>query len=172
MKKIIKVELIIFLIIIGISMFLGDVRAEYKNNNPLLIDLLIDGKEINPPFDQFITDYVMATEKEEIEIEAVPDDPNAVVEIIGNTKLNAGKNDIEIKVTAEDQKTTQSYYLHITKGNINQANANLKKIEVEGFDLNPKFNEKDTNYLVEYEGDIDKFNITAIPESEKAKVEI
>lgn len=172
MKKIIKVELIIFLIIIGISMFLGDVKAEYKNNNPLLIDLLIDGKEINPPFDQFITDYVMATEKEEIEIEAVPDDPNAVVEIIGNTKLNAGKNDIEIKVTAEDQKTTQSYYLHITKGNINQANANLKKIEVEGFDLNPKFNEKDTNYLVEYEGDIDKFNITAIPESEKAKVEI
>ena len=53
-----------------------------------------------------------------------------------------------------------------------KANANLKNIEIEGINLNPKFNEKDTNYYLEYEGYIEQLNIEAIPEDKKAKVEI
>ena len=172
MKKFIRIGIIILLIGICNIILISNVNAETRNNNPLLMEILIDGKTIEPEFDQFITDYVMAIEKESIEIEAIPDDPNANVEIIGSTKLNIGKNDIEIKVTAEDKKTTQSYYLHITRGDVNKANANLKNIEVEGWNLNPKFNEKDTSYLVEYNGYIEKLNVNAIPENEKAKIEI
>lgn len=172
MKKGIRIGLILLfcvaLAIIPISM----VNAENRNNNPLLREILINGEEIKPKFDQFITDYVIAVDKENIEIKATPDDPNASVEIIGNTKLEIGKNDIEVKVIAEDKKTTQSYYLHVTRGDVNKANANLKNIEVDGLILNPKFNEKDINYLVEYEGYVEKLNINVIPENENAKIEI
>ncbi|MGN1297436.1 MAG: cadherin-like beta sandwich domain-containing protein [Clostridia bacterium] len=150
------------------------VEAVAKNNNPLLREITIDGEAIKSGFDQFITDYVIAVDssKENIEIEAITDDPNASYEIKGDTNLNLGINNFEIKVTAEDEKTTNSYFLHITKGDINKANANLKNIEIEGLLLNPKFNEKDTNYLVEYDNYIEKLNIIATPESEKAKIEI
>ena len=172
MKKNIKIGLSILLILILTIIPATRVNAETRNNNPLLREILIDGKAVEPEFDQFITDYVIGVEKENIEIKAEPDDPNASVEIIGNTKLKEGKNEIEIKVTAEDRKTTQSYYLHITRGDVNKANANLKELEIEGITLNPTFNSKDTKYYVEYEGIIDNLNIKAIPENENAKVEI
>ncbi len=169
-KKIIIGMLLLVLII----MYTLSVEAVAKNNNPLLREITIDGEAIKPEFDQFITDYVIAvdSEKENIEIEAATDDPNASYEIKGDTNLKLGINNFEIKVTAEDGKTTNSYFLHITKGDINKANANLKDIEIEGLSLNPKFNEKDTNYLVEYDNYIEKLNIIATPESEKAKIEI
>ena len=166
------IKLILMMLIVFIMVPSSKVNGENKNNNPLLIDILINGKSIESQFDQFITDYVIAIEKEKIEIEAVPDDANAKVEIIGNTNLQIGKNEIEIKVIAEDGKTTQSYYLHITRGNEEKANANLKDIQIEGVTINPKFNSKDIEYYVEYKGMIEKLNINAIPENENAKVEI
>lgn len=172
MKKKLKKVFILLLMIVLVIIPISYVNAETRNNNPLLREILINGETSQIEFDQFITDYVIGIEEEEINIEAIPDDPNASVEIIGNTKLNEGKNEIEIKVTAEDTKTTQSYYLHITRGDTEKANANLKILEIEGITLNPKFNNKDINYYIEYEGIIDSLNILAIPENEKAKIEI
>ncbi len=162
---------ILFLIIVNLLQ-IGEVQAVMKNNNPLLRDIKINGQDIKPQFDQFITDYVFAIDENKVEIEAITDDPNAKAEIIGDTNLKTGVNNFEIKVTAEDGKTTNSYYLHITKGNQEKANANLKSLEVKGIKLNPEFNDKDINYLVEYEGYIESLDITAIPENENAKVEI
>lgn len=174
MKKNTVIKIIMVLILVLLIGSLNKSYAETKNNNPLLREILIDGKQIEPQFDQFITDYVMAVDssKEKINIEAVTDDPNAKAEIIGDTNLKSGKNDFEIKVTAEDGKTKNSYFLHITRGDVGKANANLKNIEVEGLVLNPKFNEKDTKYLVEYDGYIEKLNISAITENQNAKIEI
>lgn len=150
------------------------VEAAMENNNPLLVAITVDGKPISQEFDQFITDYVIAVDgdQDEVKIEATTDDPNASYKVIGDTKLKEGVNDFEIKVTAEDGTTTYSYFLHITRGDTKKANANLKNIEIEGLDLNPKFNEKDTSYLVEYEGYIKQLKIKATPESDKAKIEI
>ena len=166
---------LIFILAIVINLLpMSKVQAVMKNNNPLLRDIKIDGQAIEPQFDQFITDYVIAIgeDKDKIEIEAITDDPNATAEVIGNTNLKSGVNDFEIKVTAEDGITKNSYYLHITKGDQEKANANLKNLEIEGLQLIPAFNDKDINYLVEYEGYIDSLDITATPENEKAKVEI
>ena len=173
MKKSIFVFIIMVVMIISL-LPITKVEAVMKNNNPLLRDIKIDGQEIEPQFDQFITDYVIAigNDKDKIEIEAITDDPNATAEVIGDTNLKTGVNDFEIKVTAEDGTTTNSYYLHITKGDPEKANANLKNLEVKGIPLNPTFNDKDINYLVEYEGYIESLDITAIPENENAKVEI
>ena len=169
MKKILITNiLLILMLILGTT----GVLAENRNNNPLLREILIDGKEMEKPFDQFITDYVLATDKEKITIEAITDDPNAKTQIIGSTNLKSGNNDIEIKVTAEDGITTQSYFLHITKGDVQKANANLKNIEIKGCTLNPNFNQTDIEYLVTYEGNIEKLDIIATPESDNAKVEI
>lgn len=173
MKKNILSFIFILAIIINL-LPITKVQAIMKNNNPLLRDIKIDGQAIELQFDQFITDYVIAIgeNKDKIEIEAITDDPNATAEIIGDTNLKPGVNDFEIKVTAEDGTTTNSYYLHITKGDPEKANANLKKLEVEGMQLIPAFNNKDIDYLIEYEGYIDSLDITATPENENAKVEI
>lgn len=173
MKKNILSFIFILAIIINL-LPIAKVQAVMKNNNPLLRDIKIDGQAIEPQFDQFITDYVIAIgeDKDKIEIEAITDDPNATAEIIGDTNLKTGVNDFKIKVTAEDGTTTNSYYLHITKGNQEKANANLKSLEVKGIQLNPAFNDKDINYLVEYEGYIENLDIVATPENENAKVEI
>lgn len=167
-------KLMITILLIAITLPVLKVEAVMKNNNPLLREITIEGEAIKPEFDQFITDYVLAVDsnKEKIKIDAVTDDPNAKAEIIGDTNLKAGVNNFEIKVTAEDGKTTNSYFLHVTRGDVNKANANLKNIEIEGLKLNPEFNQKDTNYLVEYNGYVEKLNITATPENDKAKVEI
>ncbi len=174
MKKSIKFGFVILWVIVIVLLPISSVKAVMKNNNPLLMEITIDGEPIKPEFGQFITDYVMAVDsnKEKIRIEAITDDPNASYEIIGDTNLKEGINEFEIKVTAEDEKTTNSYFIHITRGEVDKANANLRDIEIEGLELNPKFNEKETSYLVEYEGYIEKLNIIATPESEKAKVEI
>ena len=165
-----KISKLIKILMISLIIFMQPtfVKAETRNNNPLLREILIDGETMNQEFDQFIADYVFATDKESINIQAIPDDPNAQVEIKGNTKLKDGNNDIEIKVTAEDKKTSKSYFLHITKGNKDLANANLKSLEVKGYGLNPAFNSKDVEYLITYEGSINNLNIEAIPENEKA----
>ena len=65
-----------------------------KNNNPMLKDIKINGKEIEPNFDMFTTEYVLSVDEEVdvVEIEAIPDAENAEVEIIGNTNLEEGKN--------------------------------------------------------------------------------
>lgn len=172
MKRREKLKLIVMLIISLVIIPISEANAETRNNNPLLREILIDGEAIEPEFDQFITEYVLTTEKEKINIQAEPDDSNATVEIIGNDALEIGVNNIEIKVIAEDQKTTQSYYLHVTRGDTKKANANLSNLEIEGITLNPRFNNKDIKYYVEYEGFIDNLNITATPESENAKIEI
>lgn len=169
-----KISKLIKILMISLIIFMQPtfVKAETRNNNPLLREILIDGETMNQEFDQFIADYVFATDKESINIQAIPDDPNAQVEIKGNTKLKDGNNDIEIKVTAEDKKTSKSYFLHITKGNKDLANANLKSLEVKGYGLNPAFNSKDVEYLITYEGSINNLNIEAIPENEKATVQV
>lgn len=171
-NKILKI-FFIMLILLAVLPFTY-VKAENKNNNPLLSGITIDGKEINPSFDQFITDYVIAVDNSvnKLNIEATTDDPNATYKIIGDVNLKSGLNEFEIKVTAEDGITTNSYFIHVTKGDVNKANANLKTLEIEGVTLNPQFNEKDTSYLAEYEGNIDKLNINAVAESKNSKVEI
>ena len=166
MKKSITILLIFLLVILGAT----TAFAEDKNNNPLLREIKIDGQDPEEGFDQFKSDYVMATDKDKVKIDAVPDDPNAKVEIKGNTNLNVGNNDIEVKVTAEDGRTTKSYYLHITRGDKNLANANLKSLEIEGYQLNPAFNTNTIEYLITYTGNVESLKINAVPENDKSKV--
>ena len=165
-----KLKVIILIVIIAIMPIIPS-YAETRNNNPLLKQLIIDGEELNE-FEQFTTEYVFATEKEEVKIKAIPEDENANVEVIGNTKLEYGVNNIEVKVTAEDKKTIQSYYLHITRGNPAKSNAKLKTLEIQNLELNPNFSTNELNYFVEYKGNFENLKLNAVPESNEATVNI
>lgn len=175
MKKYLNKIIFIIILFLVLSFQIEIVNAEdAKNNNPMLKDIKINGKEIEPNFDMFTTEYVLSVDEEVdvVEIEAIPDDENAEVEIIGNTNLEEGKNKFEIKVTAENQREEQSYFVYITKGNINNTNANLKSINIEDCELAPNFDKDVINYAFEYPKDLEKVEIEAIPEDDEAKIEI
>lgn len=176
MKKKLYVKIILSIIIFLLIIVLKDLRvnADVGNNNPMLKDIKINGKEIEPKFEMFTTEYVVVVnENTEIaKIEAIPDDLNAKVEVIGNEELRNGRNEFEIKVTAEDGETEQSYFVYITKGDSKKANANLKSLKIENYDLAPLFEKNTIDYALEYPKDFQKLNVEAVPEDENAKIEI
>lgn len=150
------------------------VSAVALNNNPMLKDIKIDGQSMEPKFEMFTTQYVLTVgeETKKIEVEPIPDDENAKVEIKGNTTLQKGRNQIEIEVTAEDGQAKQSYFLYITKGNQEKANANLKELKIENVELAPTFDKNTIQYAFEYPQNLKKLKIEATSEAEGAKVEI
>lgn len=150
------------------------VHAIPPNNNPMLKEIKIDGYEIEPKFQMFTTEYVVTVgeEVEQIKVEAIPDDEKATVEIKGDTTLHAGRNEIEIQVTAEDGQAKENYFLYVTKGNSKQANANLKELKIENVELAPAFDKNTINYALEYPEELQQLKIEVVPEDEEAKVEI
>ena len=174
MKKIINMLLLLIIMIFIIGQE-NVVNAETKNNDPMLKDIRINGSEIEPAFEMFTTEYIIQVSEEttNIQIEAIPDDENANVEIIGDTQnLSLGRNEFEIKVTAENGIATQSYYIYVTRGNSKSTNANLKSLTVVNAELAPAFNSNTINYAVEYPKDLKQIEIEAIPEEEGATVKI
>ena len=178
MKNTLQNSIKTFLLLMIMVFMMGQlvvVKAETKNNNPMLKDIKIDGNEIEPTFEMFTTEYIVQVPEEttQIQIEAIPDDENANVEIIGNTEnLEIGRNEIEIKVTAEDGIATQSYYIFVTRGNNQNTNANLKSLVIANTELAPTFDSNNINYAVEYPKDLEQLEIEAVPEDEEATVNI
>lgn len=168
MKRIAIVALIIF--VTQNSMVL----AVMPSNNPMLKDIKIDGKSIEPKFEMFTTEYVVTVgeEVERIEVEAVPDDEKAKVELKGNTDLKPGRNEIEIQVTAEDGEAKKSYFIFVTKGDNKKTNANLKELKIDNVEMAPAFHKDTIHYALEYPENLEQLKIEAIPEDDKAKVEI
>lgn len=65
------------------------------------------------------------------------------------------------------------YTIHVTKSkNIESANTNLEILAIENVMLNPAFDIHTTQYYVQISNKIEKLNIFAVPENEKAKVAI
>lgn len=170
MKKIIISIAILLLVLTPYSM----VEARAKNNNPMLKDIKINEKSIEPEFQMFTTEYVLTVgeEIEEVKIEPILDDENATVEVKGDTTLKTGRNEFEIQVTAEDGQAKQSYYVYITKGDRKQANANLKELKIENVEMAPNFDKDIVTYALEYPESLEQLKIEAVPEAEGSKVEI
>lgn len=166
-----RIGIIVLIIILAQSSM---VLAVMPNNNPMLRDIKIEGKSIEPKFEMFTTEYVITVgeDVEKIEIEAIPDDEKAKVEIKGDTTLKSGRNEFEIQVTAEDGEAKKSYFVFVTKGDSKQANANLKELKIDKVEMAPVFNKDTIHYALEYPEDLEQLKIEAVPEDEEAKVEI
>ena len=129
-------------------------KDQSKTNSKLQL-LRIDAEGVSPNFNKDTFDYylVVAGTINNIDILAVPENTNATVNITGNKNL--------------------VYTINVTKTNDAElANTNLETLAIENVLLYPVFDNIETKYSAEISEQIEKLNILAIPENEKAKVEI
>lgn len=140
-----------------------------------LSTLRINQEGITPDFSPDIKEYYFIANKEidNLEVTAIPKNPNSVVTITGNDNLIIGKNTIDIKVESEDKTKIDIYKIYVTKTeNIEKANANLETLAIRQVTLNPEFDNNITQYKAEIANDVNKIDILAIPEKQNAIVKI
>lgn len=150
------------------------IYEEEKSSNNNLQNLEITGMEIEPEFNKEITEYYLIVDLtvEELEVIATAEDDQATVNIYNNEELIEGENIIKVIVTAEDG-TQKVYTIYVTKtDNAIAANANLKKLQVKGFDLYPDFKNKIYKYNLTINEMITSLEVEAEAENENATIEI
>lgn len=121
-------------------------------------------------FESGVFDYEIKVLKnvDVLEIDAVPNDSKAEVEIDQPKKLEIGEN--LVKITVNNDGNSKTYQIKVNKlDEEDQSLANLKSLEIEGYELNFKEN------IYEYDlkiGDVNFLKINALPKIEDAIVEI
>lgn len=146
-----------------------------ESDSASLSVLRLNHEGISPEFQKNQKEYYFVTDTkiDNLEVTAIPENANATVNITGNRNLKIGKNLIEINVISEDKTKEDVYKIYVTKTtNIETANANLETLAVRESMLNPEFNYNITNYNVEIPYEMERVEILAIPQSQKAKLSI
>ncbi len=87
------------------------------STNAKLKSLSVKDFELNKKFSSSTTSYAISVpfETDSITVEYEADDEFAKVSVSGNNKLAVGVNNVRIKVTAEDGKTTKTYSITVTR---------------------------------------------------------
>lgn len=150
-------------------------NTNVSDDNTNLSILRLDQEGISPDFNKDIKEYYFVTDKaiNNINITAIPENSGATVTIAGNKNLKIGENTIDIKVESKDKSKTSIYKIYVTKtNNIELANANLETLAIRQGVLEPEFDSNMTKYKVEIANSIDKIDILAVPQKEKATVKI
>ena len=95
-----------------------------KTNNILaantnLENLAIQNTLLNPPFDSNITQYniEVANDVTDLNILAIPQNENTIVEINGGKNLNIGENLVEISVIAQNGFSKKIYEINVIRKN-------------------------------------------------------
>ena len=135
--------------------------------------LRINQEGILPSFDKDIYDYYLTINEDidSLEIEAIPENSNSKIEIVGNENLNEGENTIFIKVISDSEETV--YTIQVVKTqNIELYNCNLEVLEIENVLFEPAFDSNITDYKLEVSNEISSLNVFAVPENENSIVEI
>lgn len=144
------------------------------SNNAYLKEFRVDIPGITPDFNKNTFNYALTVEESvnNLSVTAVPEDSKASVSISGNTNLNLGENTINVKVTAEDKKTTKTYTINVTKvQDVQKSNAFLQNIIVTDIEMSPSFSKE----IFEYDlgcVTLDKITLSAFAENENATVQI
>lgn len=151
-----------------------DIQLEEKSNANLYT-LRLDKEGLTPVFEKQIYDYYLTipTNIQNLEVLAISENPKAKIEITGNTNLQEGLNRILIRVISEDGTQNKVYTILVTKTNqVELANTNLEILAIENVFLNPVFDVSQTIYKAEVANGTEALNVLAIPENEKAMVQI
>ena len=152
-------------------------EIEESNNvsNSKLQNLRLNIEGLVPEFNKDVFDYYLTINNNinNLEILTVPENKNSKIDIIGNENLKEGLNIIKVQITSEDNTSSTSYIINVTKtNNIEDANTNLETLAIQNYLLYPNFDNTVTNYNVEVANETDNINLLAIPEDEEAKIEI
>lgn len=138
--------------------------------NAYLTSLSIDEGELNPEFVKEITNYSATVDYEvsSLIISAVKEDPNATVTGDGMVSLDVGQNVFDVVVTAENGTTTRTYRITITR--LGNPNNYLKSLVIDDQEYTPEFDKETLNYNLQVPYEVEKLNISAIPDAETATV--
>ena len=134
-------------------------------NDATLSNLIISDYTYTPIFNKVQENYqlTVGSSINALDITAIPSDPSANVEIIGNEDLKTGINIINIKVTAPDNETIKTYKLTVTK-NVSTNNY-LSSLTVNGYTYTPSFDKTVTGpYVVNLSTNVNSVVIDAEPE--------
>ena len=144
-------------------------------SNSKLQNLRFNIEGLVPEFNKDVFDYYLTINNNinNLEILTVPENKNSKIEITGNENLKEGLNIIKVQITSEDNSSSTSYIINVTKtNNIEDANTNLETLAIQNYLLYPNFDNTVTNYNVEVANDTNNINLLAIPEDEEAKIKI
>lgn len=149
--------------------------TDTQNSNAVLQTLRLNKEGLTPNFEKDKYEYYLTIPNNihELEVLAIAENPNATVEITGNTSLKEGLNLITIRVVSVDKTQNNVYTIQVTKtANLELANTNLEIFAIENVLLNPPFNLDEINYKAEVSNKTESIPILAIPQNEQATVEI
>ena len=167
-----------------------NVTRESISNVATLRDLGITPNDFSN-FRSDITSYNVSVpyETEKINIYAKKNSDGQVIEGIGEKTLEVGENTFEIKVTAEDKKTTNTYKLIINRKKEGESDPNnndeqknepeeqnvikgLTNIKVGGYTLKPQFSNDIYKYNIEITDETKELDLKTETSSDKINVEV
>lgn len=167
-----------------------------KSNNANLADLGInpnDFKGFKPGTTSY--DVTVPNDVEKVTVYAkVKDSKAKITSGIGSQKLKVGKNALNVEVTAEDG-TKKTYTINVTREEVttnetntipeetskteennesqeNKTNSDLKKLEIAGYTLTPKFSPDVYEYKLKVNSDVSKLDIKTEGVNDKINIEI
>lgn len=159
------------------SSYTYNIYRDMTGNADLKTLKIVDPKtDINYAYN--ITDYYVSVPKETetVEIEALPDDDSATVEIIKPDTLEYGQNVVTVNVTAANGNKKQ-YNIYVNRLKSNNAYLNeltIKNItdsKNEEIALKPEFSKMNLRYEVQVENDVSKILLEGVLEDEFSTVE-
>lgn len=147
-----------------------------KSNNTFLSSITLDGEKLTG-FDKEKTKYTYDVEEDvkTVKIKAITEDENASYEVDMPTKLEAGENEVTIKVTAEDG-TVKTYKLVINKKEKDieetDVETSTKIIDINVRDHEFDFDGSSKTYHLTIPSDVDSVSLDIKLEDETAEYEI
>ncbi len=117
-----------------------------SDNNIATIDSL--GITTNETFDKNTFNYTITTDEYSLNLDnIVLTDPYATYTVEGNSDFTSDQTqEVLIKVTAEDKKTTNTYKLTVTK--VVSTDSRLEIFKLDNYEFTPKFDKDTTTYEV------------------------
>ena len=141
------------------------------NSDATLSSLNIKNQKYYPIFNKNEENYELEVSSDinNLEIDAIPTDPNSNVNISGNKNLITGENIIKIVVTAPDNITSKTYTIKVNK-KVSQNNY-LSSLTVQGYDITPSFDKTNQGpYIVNVNSSVNNVIIDATGEDEKTTI--
>jgi hypothetical protein len=152
--------------------------------SPYLIDLKVDGYELDTEFNKEQAEYYVNINNEVstfelLNLNYIKEDESAVSQVIINDyscsenkdcepyDLELGINEIKIIITASDN-STMIYTLYVNR--LMSTNNYLEYLEVNGYNITPEFNREILEYNLEVDRDIEKIIIKAEAEDKNATI--
>ncbi len=134
-----------------------------KSSDTNLSNLYVEEGILDPLFNKEIINYEITIpyDKTEINVHATPEDKNASYEVIGNSNLQVGENEVKVIVTSESNETKE-YTINVIRQEQEESNNYLSNILITSGTLTPEFNKEQLFYEVSVPYDIGEITVSGI----------